>query len=131
MGGGFALLAAPRFEFSAASVNYGEVPKDAEDVLAGACPIVGSFGAMDRMPAPGTAARLEGVLERLEIDHDVKEYPGVGHSFLNDHQGRLVDVLGPVLAKVAHVGYDRETAEDAWSRILAFFGRYLAGEGEG
>ena len=33
MGGAFALLCAPRGEYSAASVNYGEVPKDA--VLAG------------------------------------------------------------------------------------------------
>ena len=47
MGGGFALLCAPRGEFSAASVNYGEVPADAERVLAGACPIVASS-------APGT-----------------------------------------------------------------------------
>jgi carboxymethylenebutenolidase len=30
MGGGFALLCAPRYEFQAASVNYGEVPEDAD-----------------------------------------------------------------------------------------------------
>ena len=35
MGGGFALLSAPRYDFSAASVNYGEVPKDAVTRLAG------------------------------------------------------------------------------------------------
>src|SRR6185312_4599650 len=40
MGGGFALLCAPRGEYSAAAVNYGEVPADAEAVLAGACPVV-------------------------------------------------------------------------------------------
>jgi carboxymethylenebutenolidase len=34
MGGGFALLCAPWGEFSAASVNYGEVPADAHRVLA-------------------------------------------------------------------------------------------------
>ncbi len=48
MGGGFALLCAPRDGFAAASVNYGEVPKDAESVLAGACPIVASFGGRDK-----------------------------------------------------------------------------------
>src|SRR4051812_23424172 len=42
MGGGFALLAAPRGWFDASSVNYGAVPKDAEALLRGACPIVGS-----------------------------------------------------------------------------------------
>lgn len=42
MGGGFAVLSASRYDFSAGSVNYGEVPKDAVDRLRGACPIVGS-----------------------------------------------------------------------------------------
>jgi carboxymethylenebutenolidase len=41
-GGGFALLSAPRYAFSAASVNYGEVPADAVQRLAGACPIIAS-----------------------------------------------------------------------------------------
>jgi len=127
MGGGFALLCAPRFAFGASSVNYGDVPKDAEDVLAGACPIVGSFGGIDRMPKPGTAARLARALDALGVDHDVKEYPGVGHSFLNDHQSRLTPILGPVLEKVGHMAYNREAAEDAWRRILAFFDRHLAG----
>jgi carboxymethylenebutenolidase len=43
MGGAFALLSAPRYAFSVASVNYGEVPADALQRLAGACPIVGQL----------------------------------------------------------------------------------------
>src|SRR5207248_11265116 len=107
--------------FSASSVNYGQVPDDAEAILAGACPIVGSFGGRDRMPPPGTAARLARTLESLGVDHDVKEYPGVGHSFMNDH-GRLMTI-----ARVFGVGYDPAAAEDAWARILAFFARHLRG----
>jgi carboxymethylenebutenolidase len=47
IGGDFAMLCAPRYDFAAASVNYGSVPKDAED-LRGSCPVVGSWGAKDR-----------------------------------------------------------------------------------
>ncbi len=121
MGGGFALLAAaPSYGFAASSVNYGEVPEDAERVLAGACPIVGSFGGRDLRPKPGTAARLAGTLESLGIDHDVKEYPGVGHSFMNDHRSPLT-----AIARVFGAGYHAGASEDAWRRILAFFGRHL------
>jgi carboxymethylenebutenolidase len=48
MGGGYALALAPGRGFAASSTNYGGCPKDAEQVLAEACPIVGSYGGRDR-----------------------------------------------------------------------------------
>ena len=121
MGGGFALLCAPRFDFAASSVNYGEVPKDAEARLVGACPIVGSYGGRDRA-LPGRAARLERALTSLGIEHDVKEYPDAGHSFLN--RINAGPVLGQVLRFTAF-DYHHPSAEDAWRRILTFFDAHL------
>jgi carboxymethylenebutenolidase len=118
MGGGFALLSAPRFDFAASAVNYGEVPED-PDRLAGSCPVVASFGRRDRS-LPGRAARLEGVLGQLGVEHDVKEYPQAGHSFLN----RIGGPLNPLLSVVG-LGYHHESAEDAWRRILTFFDRHM------
>jgi carboxymethylenebutenolidase len=123
MGGGFALLSAPRSEFAAASVNYGEVPADAEARLAGACPIVASYGKRDRA-MPGRAARLEQALDAIGVEHDVKEYPDAGHSFMN--RINAGPALGPVL-KFVGGNYHHESAEDSWRRILDFFDRHLAG----
>lgn len=120
MGGGFALLAAPRYPFGASSVNYGQVPEDADQLLAGACPIVGSYGAKDR-GARGAAQRLDLALAVNRVPQDVKEYPDAGHSFMNHHDGRLTDVLGRVIG----AGYHGPSAEDAWARVLAFFGEHL------
>jgi carboxymethylenebutenolidase len=63
MGGGYALALAPGRGFAASSTNYGGCPSDAEQVLAGACPIVGSYGGKDRSPMGYRAAgRLEQAL---------------------------------------------------------------------
>lgn len=121
MGGAFALLSAPRYAFSVASVNYGEVPADAVQRLAGACPIVASYGARDR-GLRGRAQRLENALQTLGIEHDVKEYPDAGHSFMNRINvgpglGQLVKFIG--------LDYRHESAEDSWRRILDFFDAHL------
>lgn len=120
MGGGFALLGATR-KFDASAPYYGELPADTS-VLDGACPVVASFGARDRLPRmKGAAARLEHALTEHGVPHDVKEYPAAGHSFANRMPGPL-----NVLRRVTGMAYHHESSEDAWRRVLTFFRTHLA-----
>jgi carboxymethylenebutenolidase len=101
-------------------VNYGTVPKDRE-TLSNVCPVIGSYGAKDR-PFRKHAERLEEHLTALRVDHEVKLYENVGHSFMSYDNGPawMMRVPSPMNA-----GYSEPEAEDAWRRILDFFGRYL------
>ncbi|MFD8000454.1 dienelactone hydrolase family protein [Streptomyces mirabilis] len=122
MGGAFALMSAGQGDFDAASANYGLLPKDLDEALTGACPMVASYGGRDRM-LKGAAARLDSALERLGVVHDVKEYPQAGHAFLNDAE------VGPrplrPLFRVTGMGPHPEAAADAWRRIETFFDTHL------
>ena len=128
MGGGLALLLGPSRGFAVSSVNYGTAPKDAyaEDFLARTCPIVASYGAKDRI-LRGAAKRLERTLTAVGVDHDVKEYPNVGHGFLNDHRGAHdpLPVMFAVMGVWMSSGFNQPAAEDARRRIVAFFDRHL------
>jgi carboxymethylenebutenolidase len=121
MGGGFALLSATR-GFDVASANYAMLPRHIKAALTGTCPIVGSYGRKDPS-LRGAANKLTRTLHELGVEHDVKEYPKAGHSFLND------SYYGPapaqVLQRVINLGPEPEAAADAWRRIKTFFADYL------
>ncbi|MCL4247036.1 MAG: dienelactone hydrolase family protein [Anaerolineae bacterium] len=125
-GGGFALLLAPRGEFTAASVNYGMLPKDADEFLKQACPIVASYGEKDSS-LKGAAARLEGILTAAGVDHDVKEYADTDHAFMNDHSEDRIPFVVRVVSLLmgGGGGYHPESAKDSQERILAFFAQHL------
>jgi len=124
MGGGFAVLCAPRYDFAASAVNYGEVPKDARERLRGACPIVASYGKRDKT-LRGRPERLERALTELGIPHDIKEYDDAGHSFMN----KLA--VGPLKPALHVTGFDyvEGASEDAWRRIIAFFEEHVRARG--
>lgn len=123
MGGGFCLLLAPRGVFDAVAPNYGVLNHDSDyPPLRSACPTVASYGAKDRM-LRGAAAKVEGILADGGVPHDVKEYPGVGHSFMNDFH---LPAPLRLIENVAGLAYSEPESEDAWQRILAFFAHHLA-----
>ncbi|WP_394770346.1 dienelactone hydrolase family protein [Lacisediminihabitans sp.] len=126
MGGGFALVAATK-GFDAASANYGRLPKEIDAALAGACPIIGSYGGTDKS-LRGAAARLDGALTRLGVPHDVKEYPEAGHAFLNEEETGP-PIMRFALKRIIGAGPNPEAAADAWRRIDDFFAEHLTPAG--
>ena len=121
IGGGFALLTASN-GFDAAAVNYGQLPRHLDEAVAGACPIIGSYGGRDPS-LRGAAGRLNEALDKAGVVHDVKEYPAASHAFLNDAEAGP-RALRPLL-RVAGIGPETESAKDAWDRIERFFAGYL------
>lgn len=113
MGGSYALqLACVDEEMRAASIFYAQNPRPLS-ALAEACPIVGSYPERDFTAKAG--AELESRLERYEVPHDIRTYPGARHSFFNSQGG----------------SYDEEAADDAWRRTMSFFETHLGGPNKG
>ncbi len=119
MGGGFALIAAADQSYAVAAPFYGAVPRNASR-LQNLCPTIAQYGAMDT-PFLSHAKRLARHLEELGVEHEVHIYEGVGHSFMNQLEGRLAP-LGRHIPIRAF--YDADTEAKAWSKLLDFFARH-------
>lgn len=122
LGGGFALVASTK-GFGASAPFYGFVPEQAEEALAGACPIVASFGERDPFVIDGEQ-KLRKALVFNGVEHDIKTYSGVAHSFANQLP------MQPI-ARITGFGYSPEAEAHAWQRVYAFFGKHLRGQAEG
>lgn len=127
MGGRFAILAAARQPFDVVAPFYGSVPRRTEDV-AGICPVVGGWGGRDLLDGRD-GERLRAHLERLGVEHDIVTYPEAGHSYMNDHDTFFFRHVAP--HSLYRAQYHEGAAEDSWRRVLAFFERIFAGDGEG
>ena len=123
LGGGFAILLAKSGAYRASVPFYGEVPKKI-DALRGSCPMVASYGLSDRASMVESGKRLESFLHELEVPHDVKFYPGAGHSFMNRNTGFWAEKVAPHVP--IHAAYNHEASEDSFRRIFAFLRTHLA-----
>lgn len=125
-GGGFAILYAARGEreLRAIAPFYGAMPADAS-IIPDLCPVVASYGARDATFG-SVGPKLEAALDAAAIPNDVRTYADAGHGFMNHHDGLLAK-MAPLLPMRA--GFREEAAEDAWRRVLAFFGEHLAARG--
>ena len=77
-----------------------------------ACPYLGLFGAEDALIPGADVAELRATLARTGRPHEIVEYPGAGHAFMNETRP---DVYRP------------DAATDSWRRALAFLRTHLAG----
>jgi carboxymethylenebutenolidase len=107
MGGTFAIAWACNDDrLKAIAPYYSRNPRPLEAV-ARLCPVVGSYPTGDFTTPEGQKLDVE--LDRHNIPHDIKIYPGTRHSFFND-KGRT---------------YDAAAAQDSWQRVMAFFKEHI------
>lgn len=120
IGGSVAFLLGCDGGVAVSAPNYGKSPSI--DRLARSCPVVASYGGRDRVFGK-EAAKATARLSASGVQNDVKVYPSAGHSFMNqagDHR-MMKTLTRPIMS----VGFQKDAAEDAWSRIEAFFNRHL------
>jgi carboxymethylenebutenolidase len=112
LGGSWALNAALLMPDSldAAVIFYGQVTDNEDRLQTLSAPVLGLFGGNDRGVTEDSVAGFEAALESLDKEFELQVYPDAGHAF--------ADPGAP--------NYNREAAEDAWSRTVEFLGRHLA-----
>ena len=112
MGGSFAIAwACTDDRLKAIAPYYAMNPRPLEAVNR-LCPVVGSYPGSDFTTTNGQKLDIE--LERYQVPHDIKIYPGAKHSFFND----------------TSQNYHELAAQDSWERVLAFFGEHLGVKAE-
>ncbi len=107
-GGLVGLLAVHSPELAAAVVFYGRQPPT-EDVPKIRAPLLLHYAGLDERINAGIPAFVE-ALDAAGRTYEMHMYEGVNHAFHND---------------TSEARYNREAAELAWSRTIAFLNRYL------
>jgi carboxymethylenebutenolidase len=110
-GGGLVwqLLASHTARLSAAVPFYGPLPDNPDFSGDNATAVLAFYGALDKRVTDSEPA-AKAALERAGLIHDIVVEPDADHAFFNN--------TGP--------RYNAAAADDAWRRVLEWFGRYLA-----
>src|SRR6201996_6587061 len=110
-GGGLVwqLLASGTQELSAAVPFYGPLPDNPDFAGSKRAAVLALYGALDTRVTSSQAA-AKAALDRAELINDIVVEPDADHAFFND--------TGP--------RYNATAADDAWRRVLEWFGQYLA-----
>jgi carboxymethylenebutenolidase len=110
-GGGLVwqLLASGAPELSAAVPFYGPLPDNPDFAGSKRAAVLAFYGALDTR-VTASEATAKAALDRAGLINDVVIEPNADHAFFND--------TGP--------RYNAAAADDAWGRVLEWFGRYLA-----
>ncbi|HZC10630.1 MAG TPA: dienelactone hydrolase family protein [Mycobacterium sp.] len=110
-GGGLVwqLLAAGIPEVSAAVPFYGPLPDNPDFAGSKGTAVLALYGALDTR-VTGSQAAAKAALDRAGLVNDIVVEPNADHAFFND--------TGP--------RYNAAAANDAWGRVLEWFGQYLA-----
>lgn len=77
------------------------------------CPVAGFFGNEDRNPTPEDVDDYAAALIAAGVPHTFYRYDGAGHAFQNFPSPER---------------YRQAQSEDAWDKVLAFFGQHLKGQ---
>ncbi|MGH9042452.1 MAG: dienelactone hydrolase family protein [Acidimicrobiia bacterium] len=110
-GGGmtWSVLAAPEPRLAAAVPFYGPLPEGADFTGAKAA-VLAIYGGLDGARVNGTRDAATAALDKAGLTHELKTYEGADHAFFNDTGER----------------YNKEAADQAYTALLDWFGRYLA-----
>jgi carboxymethylenebutenolidase len=88
---------------------YGHASNNLEDIAKIKCPLLAFYGEKDSDLMESLPMLIEN-MNKANIDFTYKVYPNVGHAFFND--------TNPF-------SYNKEVAQDAWSRTLDFLDKNI------
>ncbi|MCL5732151.1 MAG: dienelactone hydrolase family protein [Candidatus Thermoplasmatota archaeon] len=108
LGGGLAFQLSTQMKFDASIIFYGANPRNIDDLSRIKGSVLGIYAGEDSSINNGLPALVENVVKH-KLDFEMKIYPGTYHAFFN-HTG---------------MSYNKPAADDAWKRMLAFFGSHL------